>query len=38
MGLIRKAKMRGKERIDWPFVMGIAVFNLVRIRNMEAEA
>lgn len=38
VGLIRKAKMRGKERIDWLFTMCIAVFNLVRMRNMEAAA
>lgn len=38
VGLIRKAKMRGKEKIDWLFTMCIAVFNLVRMRNMETEA
>jgi transposase len=38
VGLIRKAKMRGKERIDWLFTMCIAVFNLVRMRSLEAEA
>jgi transposase len=37
VGLIRKAKLRGRERIDWLFTMCIAVFNLVRMRNMEAE-
>ncbi len=38
VGLIRKAKMRGRERVDWLFTMCIAVFNLVRMRNMEAGA
>lgn len=38
VGLIRKAKMRGREKIEWLFTMCIAVFNLVRMRNMEAEA
>ena len=38
VGLIMKAKMRGRERIDWLFTMCIAVFNLVRMRNMEASA
>jgi len=38
VGLIRKAKMRGRERIDWLFTMCIAVFNLVRMRNLEAGA
>jgi transposase len=36
VGLIRKAKMRGIEKIDWLFTMSIAVFNLVRMRNLEA--
>jgi IS5 family transposase len=38
VGLIRKAKMRGMEKIDWLFTMSIAVFNLVRIRNLEVYA
>lgn len=37
VGLIRKAKVRGKAKIEWLFTMCIAVFNLVRMRNMEAE-
>ena len=36
IGVIRKAKMRGREKIDWLFTMNIAVFNLVRMRNIEA--
>lgn len=36
VGLIRKAKVRGREKIDWLFTMCIAVFNLVRMRNLEA--
>jgi IS5 family transposase len=38
VGLIRKAKMRGRAKIDWLFTMSIAVFNLVRMRNLEAVA
>ena len=38
VGLIRKAKMRGIANINWLFTMSIAVFNLVRMRNMEADA
>lgn len=38
VGLIRKAKLRGRANIEWLFTMSIAVFNLVRMRNMEAEA
>jgi transposase len=37
VGLIRKAKVRGIAKIDWLFTMCIAVFNLVRMRNMETE-
>lgn len=37
VGLIRKAKVRGIAKVDWLFTMCIAVFNLVRMRNMEAE-
>lgn len=38
VGPLRKAKLRGKEKIDWLFTMSIAVFNLVRMRNLEANA
>jgi len=38
VGVIRKAKMRGRDKIDWLFTMNIAVFNLVRMRNIEAMA
>ena len=38
VGLLRKAKVKGKAKIDWLFTMCIAVFNLVRMRNLEAEA
>lgn len=38
VGVIRKAKMRGREKIDWLFTMNIAVFNLIRMRNIEAMA
>lgn len=36
VGMLRKAKVRGKAKIDWLFTMCIAVFNLVRMRNLEA--
>jgi transposase len=35
IGLIRKAKMRGLEKIGWLFTMSIAVYDLIRMRNME---
>jgi transposase len=31
---LRKVKLRGRSAVDWLFVMGLAVFNLVRIRNL----
>jgi transposase len=38
VSLIRKVKMRGKAKVNWLFTMCIAVFNMVRMRNMEAMA
>jgi transposase len=38
VGLLRKVKYRGRERVDWVFRFGLAVYNLVRIRNLTAEA
>ncbi|MCK9404764.1 MAG: IS5 family transposase [Chitinophagaceae bacterium] len=38
VGLIRKLKVRGLEKVQWLFILCIAVYNLVRMRNMEAEA
>jgi transposase len=38
VALIRKVKMRGKAKVGWLFTMCIAVFNLVRMRNMEVPA
>jgi len=35
VGLIRKSKYRGREKVDWLFTMCTAVFNLIRLRNME---
>ena len=37
VGLLRKARHRGRRRVNWMFVFGLAVYNLVRIRNL-AEA
>ena len=38
VGLLRKVKHRGTERVDSTFRFGLAVYNLVRIRNLTAEA
>jgi len=38
VGLLRKVKYRGRERVDWIFRFGLAVYNLVRIRNLTAAA
>ncbi len=37
VGLLRKARHRGRRRVSWMFIFGLAVYNLVRIRNL-AEA
>jgi len=38
VGLLRKVKHRGIDRVDSTFRFGLAVYNLVRIRNLTAEA
>jgi hypothetical protein len=35
---MRKVKFRGLRRVDWMFRFSTAVYNLVRIRNLEAAA
>ena len=37
VGLLRKTPHRGRARVRWMFLFGLAVYNLVRIRNL-AEA
>jgi transposase len=37
VGLLRKTRHRGRRRVSWMFIFGLAVYNLVRIRNL-AEA
>jgi len=37
VGLLRKTRHRGRARVNWMFIFGLAVYNLVRIRNL-AEA
>lgn len=34
VGLLRKARHRGVARVGWMFVFGLAVYNLVRMRNL----
>lgn len=36
VGLMRKVRHRGTDRVDWMFVFACAVYNLVRIRNLQA--
>jgi transposase len=38
VGGLRKLRHRGHERVDWMFRFAVAVYNLVRIRNLEATA
>ena len=35
VGLMRNTRYRGAERVDWMFIFTAAVFNLVRMRNLE---
>ncbi len=35
VGLMRKVRHRGTERVDWMFVFACAVYNLVRLRNLQ---
>jgi transposase len=34
IGLMRKTRHRGEERVNWMFVFATAVYNLVRLRNL----
>jgi transposase len=38
VGLMRKLRHRGTRRVDWLFTFAIAVYNLVRIRNLARQA
>lgn len=38
VGLMRKLRHRGTDRVDWIFLFACAVYNLIRIRNMAAAA
>ena len=33
--LMRQTRFRGRRRVGWMFVFSLAVYNLVRIRNLE---
>jgi hypothetical protein len=38
VGLMRKTRHKGTERVGWMFTFAAAVYNLVRMRNLLAEA
>ncbi len=38
VGPLRKTRLRGVERIDWTFKLTAAAYNMVRLRNLEAES
>ncbi len=38
VGLLRKVKLRGVQRVGWLFTFAVAAYNLVRIRNLVAMA
>ena len=35
VGLMRKLRHRGRERVDWVFTFTVAAYNLIRIRTLE---
>jgi hypothetical protein len=35
VGLLRKARHRGRRRVGWVFVFTAAAYNLVRLRNLQ---
>jgi transposase len=36
VGLLRKTRHRGRARVNWIFIFGLAVYNLLRLRNLAA--
>ena len=38
IGLLRKVKLRGREKIGWLFTFAGAAYNLVRLRRLQAQA
>jgi len=38
IGLLRQTRQRGRRRVGWMFVFNLAVYNLVRIRNLTEQA
>jgi transposase len=38
VGLMRKLRHRGTDRVDWMFIFTCAVYNLIRIRNLATAA
>jgi IS5 family transposase len=38
LGGLRKLRHRGSARVDWQVLFTAAVYNLVRMRNLAAEA
>jgi transposase len=35
IALLRKVRFRGREKIDWIYMLGLAAYNLVRMRSLE---
>ena len=38
IGLMRKVRVRGQRKVNWMFQFATAVYNLVRMRNLEVAA
>lgn len=34
IGLLRKVRYRGREKVDWIYMLGLAAYNLVRMRSL----
>jgi Transposase DDE domain len=38
IGILRKVKLRGREKVSWSFTYVGAAYNLIRLRSLQAEA
>jgi hypothetical protein len=38
IGMLRKVKLRGQEKVAWLFTFAGAAYNLVRLRRLQAQA
>lgn len=38
VGMLRKAKLRGREKVGWLFTFTAAAYNLMRLQRLNAQA